>query len=132
MVKIEPKTIKMITTTEEELIEKMISEKHAFRKLNNVIDFEKLISPYRELYSSIGAEGVDVIKGLLPNTVFGIKFQIFVNFVKNFFANITIFPQNFLKKFPKNLKFSTRKSIRRQTLDKIMAGMLYLRYNKKC
>jgi len=49
MVKIEPKTIKMITTTEEELIEKMISGKHAFRKLNNVIDFEKLISPYREL-----------------------------------------------------------------------------------
>ena len=51
MVKIEPKTIKMITTTEEELIEKMISGKHAFRKLNNVIAFEKLISPYRELYS---------------------------------------------------------------------------------
>ena len=63
MVKIEPKTIKMITTTEEELIEKMVSEKHAFRKLNNVVDFEELISPYRELYSSIGAEGIDVIKG---------------------------------------------------------------------
>jgi len=63
MVKIEPKTISMITTTEEELIEKMVSEKHAFRKLNNVIHFEALISPYRELYSSIGAEGVDVIKG---------------------------------------------------------------------
>ena len=53
--------------------------------------------------------------GLSPNAVFGIKFQISVNFVKNFFANITIFPQNFLKKFPKNLKFSTQKSIRRQT-----------------
>ena len=57
------KTIKMITTTEEELIEKMVSEKHAFRKLSQVIDFEELISPYRKLYSDIGAEGVDVIKG---------------------------------------------------------------------
>jgi len=63
MVKIEPKTIKMITTTEEELIEKMVSEKHAFRKLSSVVNFEELISPYRELYSSIGAEDVDVIKG---------------------------------------------------------------------
>lgn len=57
------KTVSWVTTTEEELIEKMVSADHAFRKLNNVIDFETLISPYRELYSSIGAEGVDVIKG---------------------------------------------------------------------
>lgn len=63
MVKIEPKTIKMITTTEEEIIEKMVDKNHAFRKLSKVVDFETLISPYRELYSSIGAEGVDVIKG---------------------------------------------------------------------
>lgn len=63
MVKIEPKTIKMFTTTEEELIEKMVNKNHAFRKLSSVVDFEELISPYRELYSSIGAEGVDVIKG---------------------------------------------------------------------
>jgi IS5 family transposase len=63
MVKIEPKTIKMITTTEEEIIEKMVDQNHAFRKLSNVVDFETLISPYRELYSDIGAEGVDVIKG---------------------------------------------------------------------
>ena len=53
--------------------------------------------------------------GMSPNAVFGIKFQIFVNFVKNFFANITIFSQNFLKKFSKNLEFFTRKSIWRQT-----------------
>lgn len=63
MVKIEPKTIKMFTTTEEELIEKIVNKNHAFRKLSSVVDFETLISPYRELYSSIGAEGVDVIKG---------------------------------------------------------------------
>lgn len=63
MVKIEPKTIKMITTTEEEIMEKLVKSDHAFRKLSRMVDFEKLISPYRELYSSIGAEGVDVIKG---------------------------------------------------------------------
>jgi len=63
MVKIEPKTIKMITTTEEELIEKMVAKNHAFRKLREIVDFDKLISPYRDLYSSVGAEGVDVIKG---------------------------------------------------------------------
>lgn len=63
MVKIEPKTIKMFTTTEEELIEKMVGSNHAFRRLNNLINFEELISPYRELYSTIGKEGVDVIKG---------------------------------------------------------------------
>jgi len=63
MVKIEPKTIKMITTTEEEIMEKLVKSNHAFRKLSSIVDFEKLIAPYRELYSTIGAEGVDVIKG---------------------------------------------------------------------
>jgi IS5 family transposase len=63
MVKIENKTIKMITTTEEEIIEKLVRKDHAFRKLRDVVNFEKLITPYRELYSSIGAEGVDIIKG---------------------------------------------------------------------
>lgn len=63
MVNCSNKTVKWLTTTEEEIIEKIVSEDHAFRKLNGLIDFEVLISPYRELYSSIGAEGVDVIKG---------------------------------------------------------------------
>jgi hypothetical protein len=67
MVKIENKTIKMITTTEEEIIEKMVGENHAFRRLNEVINFDELIAPYRELYSSIGDEGVDVIKGFIPS-----------------------------------------------------------------
>lgn len=63
MVKIENKTIKMITTTEEEIIEKLVKPDHAFRKLDGIIDFEELISPYRSLYSGIGTEGIDVIKG---------------------------------------------------------------------
>jgi len=63
MVNCENKTIKMITTTEEEIIEKLVRHDHAFRKLNEVINFEELIIPYRELYSDIGKEGLDVIKG---------------------------------------------------------------------
>jgi transposase, IS5 family len=63
MVQEENKTLRLFTSTEEEIIEKMIKEDHAFRKLNRIIDFEKLISPYRKLYSDTGAEGIDVIKG---------------------------------------------------------------------
>lgn len=63
MVNQENKTLKLFTSTEEEIIEKIVKEDHAFRKLNKIIDFEKLISPYRKLYSDTGAEGIDVIKG---------------------------------------------------------------------
>ena len=63
MVKQENKTIKLFTSTEEEIIEKIVKQNHAFRKLNAVINFESLILPYRKLYSNTGAEGIDVIKG---------------------------------------------------------------------
>jgi IS5 family transposase len=63
MVNRENKTLKLFTSTEEEIIEKLVKEGHAFRKLKKIIDFEKLISPYRKLYSDTGAEGIDVIKG---------------------------------------------------------------------
>jgi len=63
MVKIENKTIKMITTTEEEIMEKMISADHVFRKLNMIVNFETLVAPYRQLYSDEGTRGLDVIKG---------------------------------------------------------------------
>lgn len=63
MVNQENKTLKLFTSTEEEIIEKMVKEDHAFRKLGKIIDFEKLISPYRKLYSDTGAEGLDVVKG---------------------------------------------------------------------
>lgn len=63
MIKIEEKTIKMITTNEEEIMEKLIRDDHSFRTLKNIIDFEKLITPYRKLYSSTGTEGIDVIVG---------------------------------------------------------------------
>ena len=63
MVKQENKTIKWITTNEEEILEKLVNQDHVFRKLKKLINFEDLISSYRSLYSSTGAEGIDVIKG---------------------------------------------------------------------
>jgi len=63
MVKEENRTLKLFTSTEEEIFEKLIKEDHAFRKLKKIIDFEELIAPYRKLYSDTGAEGIDVIKG---------------------------------------------------------------------
>ncbi len=63
MVKEENKTLKLFTSAEEEIIEKMVKEDHAFRKLKQIINFEELISPYRKLYSETGAEGIDIIKG---------------------------------------------------------------------
>lgn len=63
MVKRDNKTIKMITTNEEEILEKLVSAEHPFRKLNEVINFADIISPYYLLYSDIGAQGIDILKG---------------------------------------------------------------------
>lgn len=63
MIKITPQNPKLLLTTEEKILEKLIKENHPFRKLNNIIDFEALITPYRNLYSDIGTEGIDIIKG---------------------------------------------------------------------
>lgn len=63
MVKIEPKTIRMITTNEEEIFEKLVKTDNVFRRLDALINFEELITPYRSLYSSTGKEGIDIIKG---------------------------------------------------------------------
>lgn len=63
MVKKSDKTISMFTATEEEIIEKIVDEEHAFRKLDKIIDFEELFIPLQDLYSDTGAEGIDVVKG---------------------------------------------------------------------
>ena len=64
MVKRENKTIRMITTNEEEILEKLVAEDHVFRKLNEVINFAEIASPYYMLYSGIGVQGIDILKGL--------------------------------------------------------------------
>lgn len=53
----------MITTNEEEILEKLVSEDHAFRKINELVNFYDIISPYYNLYSKIGAQGIDIVKG---------------------------------------------------------------------
>jgi transposase, IS5 family len=63
MVKSENKTVKWVTTTEEEIIEKMVGSDHPFRQLSQIINFAEIISPYYILYSYLGKEGIDIIKG---------------------------------------------------------------------
>jgi len=53
----------MITADEEEILEKLVSSEHPFRKLNEVINFAEIASPYYALYSEIGAKGIDILKG---------------------------------------------------------------------
>ena len=58
------KTEKMLLSTEEELFKTIIDAAHPFRKLNEIIDFEKLVEPMRATYSTLGANGIDVCKGV--------------------------------------------------------------------
>lgn len=63
MVKCDNKINKLLIATEDEIFEKIIEQTHPFRKLNLAVNFEELIIPYRQLYSDIGKEGIDVVKG---------------------------------------------------------------------
>lgn len=63
MMKIENTGVKLFTSTEEEIIEKIVKKDHAFRKISEAVDFKKIVFPYRKLYSDTGAEGIDIIKG---------------------------------------------------------------------
>lgn len=63
MVKKENKTIKMITTSEEEIMEKLVKADDPFRKICVLVDFYKIISPYYNLYGNTGAKGIDIVKG---------------------------------------------------------------------
>jgi len=63
MVKTKEKTAKMFLTIEEKIIEQLVKEDHAFRKLNKIVNFEEILDPYYKLYSNIGVEGIDIVKG---------------------------------------------------------------------
>lgn len=58
------KTMKMLFATEEELFTSIIDARHPFRTLKEIIDFQKLIDPMRTAYSTLGASGIDVEKGV--------------------------------------------------------------------
>jgi len=58
------KTEKMLFATEEDIFKTIIGATHPFRKLNQLIDFEKLVEPMRAAYSTLGANGIDVQRGI--------------------------------------------------------------------
>lgn len=58
------KTGKLLLTTEEELFNMIIDSAHPFRRLKDILDFEALITPMRAAYSTLGAHGIDVERGV--------------------------------------------------------------------
>ena len=58
------RTGKLLLTTEEELFRTIIDAEHPFRRLNELLDFEALVEPMRQAYSTLGAHGIDVERGL--------------------------------------------------------------------
>lgn len=59
------KTKKMLLlSSEEEVFSAIIDDTHPFKRINEVIDFEALAEPMRAAYSTIGAHGVDIEKGI--------------------------------------------------------------------
>ena len=63
MQKHSPNTSKMLLATEEEIFNKLVARDHPFRKLSNIIDFDNLVKPLREIYSDLGQTGIDIEKG---------------------------------------------------------------------
>jgi len=63
MLKVKEKTTKIILSREEEMLEELIKPDHAFRKLQDIVNFETLLYPYRTLYSDLGKAGIDIEKG---------------------------------------------------------------------
>lgn len=58
------KTERILLSTEQELFNKVIDDKHPFKKLKEIIDFETLVKPIRACYSTIGARGIDAERGV--------------------------------------------------------------------
>jgi len=58
------KTGKFLLSTEEELFNTIIDSAHPFRRLKEILDFESLIAPMRTAYSTLGAHGIDVERGI--------------------------------------------------------------------
>lgn len=63
MQKMSEQTSSLLLATEAEIFNSIIEEGHPFRRLNELVDFEELTLPLRELYSDTGKTGVDVQKG---------------------------------------------------------------------
>lgn len=57
-------TIKLNLTTEAEVFALIIGANHPFKRINEIINFASIVEPMRETYSTIGAQGIDVEKGI--------------------------------------------------------------------
>jgi IS5 family transposase len=58
------KTGKILLATEEELFNTIIDSSHPFRRLKEILDFPVLVEPMRAAYSTLGANGIDVERGV--------------------------------------------------------------------
>jgi transposase, IS5 family len=56
-------TVSWVRTNEEDILEKMVKKDHVFRTLNELLDFDSLVLPLKDLYSNTGAQGIDIKKG---------------------------------------------------------------------
>lgn len=57
-------TNKLLFTTEAELFNTIVGPKHPFRRLHEILDFPTLIDPLRMVYSTLGAHGIDIERGV--------------------------------------------------------------------
>lgn len=62
MQKLSDKTAKMVLATEAEIFDQLITTDHSFRKLKQVINWEEIIDPLRNLYSDLGRSGFSIEK----------------------------------------------------------------------
>ena len=53
----------LLFSSEQQIFDKIVKGDHPFRKLEKIIDFEKISAPIRKLYSDLGQTGIDVSKG---------------------------------------------------------------------
>ncbi len=57
-------TVKLNLSSEDEVFALIITPNHPFKRINDIIDFNKIAEPMRATYSTIGAQGIDVEKGI--------------------------------------------------------------------
>ena len=60
----QPAAAQLISFSEQEIMEKAVSQDHPFRQLNKLINLDKIARNYRKLYSKTGTKGLAVEKAL--------------------------------------------------------------------
>lgn len=60
----QPSPAQLISFSEQEIMDKAVKADHPFRKLNKLIDLDKIARNYRRLYAKTGAPGIPVEKAI--------------------------------------------------------------------